>query len=65
MKLFMTRNIGVVKLLQENFSVAIPVFNRLHVCSSSKAFITVCLCLGCVIALYGVSVLYCDMRCCV
>jgi len=37
-----------------------PVFRGLNVCPSAKAFITAYLqCLGCEIALYGVSVLYC------
>jgi len=39
-----------------------PVFYGLNVCPGSKAFTTVYLCLGCEIALCGVSVLYCDIQ---
>jgi len=62
MKLFTARNIDVVKLLLEILVLICAVFSGLNVCPGSNAFITVYLRSGCEIALYGVSVLYCDMQ---
>jgi len=60
----MTKNIDVLKLLQKKFGFDLPnvLGYGLNVRPGSKALITVYLCLGCEITLYGVLVLYCDMQ---